>query len=60
MTRQDRYRVSAETGMHPRTVLNWSNGSKVAPQTAYACEAAVKKLKIDVSLPEGDAEQVAG
>jgi hypothetical protein len=35
--------------MHPRTVLNWANGDKVAPQTAYAIEAAVKKLKIDVS-----------
>lgn len=52
MTKQDRFRLSGETGLHPNTVQKWARGEKVSTQSAYALTAAAKKLRI--ALPEQD------
>ena len=48
MTRQERYRLAGEVGVHPRTVIRWLEGKDVAYPTAYALVLAAKKLKIDI------------
>ena len=48
MTKKDRYRLAAETGLHPRTVSKWVDGEPVAEHTAYALVAAAKRLRIKV------------
>ena len=57
MTTKDRYRLAAETDVHPRTVQKWADGEKVASQTAYALVAAAKKLRI--KLPGGTSDDDA-
>ena len=56
----DQYRLALAVRCHARTVRRWLEGKAVNGPTAVALEDAAKRLKIDVSLPEGDAERAAG
>lgn len=56
LSAQDQYRLSGETGIHPRTVARWVENSIVAEGTDYALRAACAKL--DLTPP--DRESGAG
>jgi hypothetical protein len=55
MTPRDMWKLSAETGVHPKTVRRWLDGEQTEAATDYALRAAAERLGIEV--PERQAAE---